>query len=170
MPVHLTIPNHPARQATAVLTMIMTKRRVTKPVFVGGVKVGGDADISVQSMTKTDTRDVKATVRQIHQLEAAGCEIIRSAVPDLEAAKAMAEIKRQIRIPLVADIHFHYQLALECAAGGVDCLRLNPGNLRNEEQVRQVVQAAHARLLPAYGSGEPAAQGRRGAGRRLQRG
>ena len=128
--------------------MTMTKRRVTKPVYVGGVKVGGGADITVQSMTKTDTRDVRATVRQIHELEEAGCEIIRSAVPDMEAAKAMAEIKRQINIPLVADIHFHYQLALECAAGGVDCLRLNPGNLRNEDQVREVVQAAKERNIP----------------------
>ena len=90
----------------------MAKRRVTKPVYVGGVKVGGGADITVQSMTKTDTRDVAATVRQIHQLEEAGCEIIRSAVPDLAAAKAMREIKKQIHIPLIADIHFHYQLQL----------------------------------------------------------
>ena len=128
--------------------MTMSRRRVTKPVYVGGVKVGGGADITVQSLTKTDTRDVKATVRQIHELEEAGCEIIRSAVPDLEAAQAMAEIRKQIRIPLIADIHFHYQLALECAAGGVDCLRLNPGNLRNEDQVRQVVQAAKERNIP----------------------
>ena len=128
--------------------MVMSKRRVTKPVYVGGVKIGGGADVTVQSMTKTDTRDVKATVRQIHELEEAGCEIIRSAVPDMEAAKAMAEIKKQIHIPLVADIHFHYQLALECAAGGVDCLRLNPGNLRNEDQVREVVQAAKERDIP----------------------
>ena len=128
--------------------MTMTKRRVTKPVYVGGVKVGGGADITVQSMTKTDTRDVRATVRQIHELEEAGCEIIRSAVPDMEAAKAMAEIKKRINIPLVADIHFHYQLALECADGGVDCLRLNPGNLRNEDQVREVVQAAKERNIP----------------------
>ena len=128
--------------------MSMTRRRATKPVYVGGVKVGGGADISVQSMTKTDTRDVKATVRQIHQLEEAGCEIIRAAVPDMEAAKAMGEIKKQINIPLIADIHFHYQLALECAAGGVDCLRLNPGNLRNEDQVREVVQAAKERDIP----------------------
>jgi (E)-4-hydroxy-3-methylbut-2-enyl-diphosphate synthase len=117
-------------------------------VYVGGVKVGGGADVTVQSMTKTDTRDVKATVRQIHELEEAGCEIIRSAVPDMEAAKAMAEIKKQISIPLIADIHFHYQLALECAKGGVDCLRLNPGNLRDEEQVKQVVQAAKERDIP----------------------
>ena len=126
----------------------MSKRRPTKPVYVGGVKVGGDADITVQSMTKTDTRDVAATVRQIHELEEAGCEIIRSAVPDMAAAQAMAEIKKQIHIPLVADIHFHYQLALECVKGGVDCLRLNPGNLRNEDQVREVVRAAKERDIP----------------------
>ena len=126
----------------------MNRRRVTKPVNIGGVQVGGGADITVQSMTKTDTRDVAATVRQIHELEEAGCEIIRSAVPDMQAAQAMAEIKKQIRIPLVADIHFHYQLALECAKGGVDCLRLNPGNLRNEDQVREVVKAAKERDIP----------------------
>jgi (E)-4-hydroxy-3-methylbut-2-enyl-diphosphate synthase len=126
----------------------MSKRRATKPVYVGGVKVGGQADITVQSMTKTDTRDVAATVRQIHELEEVGCEIIRSAVPDMAAAQAMAEIKKQIHIPLIADIHFHYQLALECIKGGVDCLRLNPGNLRDEGQVRQVVQAAKERRIP----------------------
>ena len=126
----------------------MMKRRVTKPVYVGGVKVGGGADVTVQSMTKTDTRDVAATVRQIHELEEAGCEIIRSAVPDMEAAVAMREIKKQIHIPLIADIHFHYQLALECADGDVDCLRLNPGNLRNEDQVRQVVEKAKERNIP----------------------
>ncbi len=124
------------------------KRRPSTPVNVGGVKVGGGADITVQSMTKTDTRDVAATVRQIHQLEEAGCEIIRSAVPDMEAAEAMREIKKQIHIPLIADIHFHYRLALECAEGGVDCLRLNPGNLRDEDQVRQVVSAAKDRRIP----------------------
>ena len=126
----------------------MRHRRVTKPVYVGGVKVGGGADITVQSMTKTDTRDVAATVKQIHGLEEVGCEIIRSAVPDMQAAQAMAEIRKQINIPLIADIHFHYQLALECAKGGVDCLRLNPGNLRDEEQVKQVVQAAKERDIP----------------------
>ena len=126
----------------------MNKRRPTRPVYVGGVKVGGDADITVQSMTKTDTRDVAATVRQILELEDEGCEIIRSAVPDMEAAKAIGEIKKQIHIPLIADIHFHYQLALECAKGGVDCLRLNPGNLRDEDQVRQVVRAAKERGIP----------------------
>ncbi len=128
--------------------MAINNRRATKPVYVGGVKVGGGADITVQSMTKTDTRDVAATVRQIHQLEEAGCEIIRSAVPDMEAAEAMAEIKKQIHIPLIADIHFHYKLALECVKGGIDCLRLNPGNLRNESQVREVVAAAKERNIP----------------------
>ncbi len=126
----------------------MNKRRPTKPVYVGGVKIGGGADIAVQSMTKTDTRDVDATVRQINELEEAGCDVIRSAVPDMEAAQAMAEIKKRINIPLIADIHFHYKLALECVKGGVDCLRLNPGNLRDEDQVRTVVRAAKERGIP----------------------
>ena len=126
----------------------MNRRRPTKPVYLGGLKIGGDADVAVQSMTKTDTRDVDATVRQILELEEAGCDVIRSAVPDMEAAKAMGEIKKRINIPLIADIHFHYQLALECVKGGVDCLRLNPGNLRDEDQVRTVVRAAKERGIP----------------------
>ena len=126
----------------------MTNRRVSKPVYVGGVKVGGDAPITVQSMTKTDTRDVSATVKQIKGLEAVGCEIIRCAVPDMEAAKALGEIKRQINIPLVADIHFHYQLALESLNQGVDCLRLNPGNIRDPERVKEVVTVAKEREVP----------------------
>ncbi len=123
-------------------------RRVTKPVWVGDVKVGGDAPISVQSMTKTDTRDVEATVAQIHGLEEVGCEIIRCAVPDMEAAQALGAIKRQVTIPIVADIHFHYQLALEALNQGVDCLRLNPGNIRDAEKVRTVVREAKARQTP----------------------
>ena len=126
----------------------MVHRRVSKPIYVGGVKVGGDATITVQSMTKTDTGDVAATVRQIRELEEAGCDIIRSAVPDMEAAKAIPEIRKQINIPLVADIHFHYQLALECISGGVDMLRLNPGNIRDPDKVRLVVQAAKERHIP----------------------
>ena len=126
----------------------MIKRRVTKALYVGGVKVGGDAPVAVQSMTKTDTRDVAATVRQIKELDEVGCDIIRSAVPDMEAAKAIPEIKKQIGIPLVADIHFHYQLALECIKGGVDMLRLNPGNIRDADKVKQVVQAAKEREIP----------------------
>ena len=126
----------------------MIKRRVTKALYVGGVKVGGGAPVAVQSMTKTDTRDVAATVRQIKELDEVGCDIIRSAVPDMEAAKAIPEIKKQIGIPLVADIHFHYQLALECIKGGVDMLRLNPGNIRDADKVKQVVQAAKEREIP----------------------
>ena len=124
------------------------RRRMTKSVWLGDVKVGGDAPISVQSMTKTDTRDVDATVRQIRELEEVGCEIIRCAVPDMEAARALGAIKRQVGIPVVADIHFHYQLALEALNQGVDCLRLNPGNIRDAERVRQVVREAKARQVP----------------------
>ena len=126
----------------------MIRRRVTKALQVGSVQVGGDAPVSVQSMTKTDTRDVAATVNQIRLLEEAGCEIIRSAVPDMEAAEALADIKRQINIPLVADIHFHYQLALKALESGVDCLRLNPGNIRDREKVETVVKEAKARDIP----------------------
>ena len=152
------------------------KRRPTKPLYVGDVKVGGDAPITVQSMTKTDTRDVKATVEQIKGLQEAGCEIIRCAVPDMEAAKALAEIKGQISIPLVADIHFHYQLALEAIASGVDCLRLNPGNIRDPERVKQVVVDAKERQIPIrigvnFGSLPPVGRiGQRGTTSRLQDG
>ena len=124
------------------------KRRITKQLHIGDVKIGGDAPITVQSMTKTDTRDVAATVEQIRGLEEAGCEIVRAAVPDMEAAKALAPIKKQTRIPLVADIHFHYELALEALRSGVDCLRLNPGNIRDAEKVRTVVREAKAREVP----------------------
>ena len=126
----------------------MGKRRVTKAIYVGDVKIGGDAEIAVQSMTKTDTRDVAATVAQIREVEEAGCDIIRCAVPDMEAAKAIPAIRAQINIPLIADIHFHYRLALESIKGGVDALRLNPGNIRNADQVKQVVQAAKEREIP----------------------
>ena len=122
-------------------------RRISKPVYVGDVKIGGDAPITVQSMTKTDTRDVAATVRQIKELEEVGCEIIRPAVPDMEAAKALGQIKKQVKIPIIADIHFHYQLALEAIRQGVDGLRLNPGNIRDGEKVKQVVQAAKERQI-----------------------
>jgi len=126
----------------------LNKRRITKKINVGQVEVGGNAPITVQSMTKTDTRDIPSTVKQIHQLEEAGCEIIRSAVPDIEAAQALAKIKKQIRIPLVADIHFHYQLAMESLKSGVDCLRLNPGNIRDRNQVETVVREAKIRQVP----------------------
>ncbi len=110
--------------------------------------VGGDAPITVQSMTKTDTRDIATTVEQIKGLEEAGCELIRCAVPDMEAAKALSDIKAQISIPLIADIHFHYQLALEALKSGVDCLRLNPGNIRDRSKVETIVHEARARQVP----------------------
>ena len=123
-------------------------RRISKAVYVGNVKVGGDARVSVQTMTKTDTRDVGATVVQIKQAEDAGCDIIRCAVPDMEAAKALAEIKRQAKIPIVADIHFHYELALQSLNSGVDCLRLNPGNIRDRDKVEAIARAAKERRVP----------------------
>ena len=123
-------------------------RRVTQSLFVGNVKIGGDAAVAVQSMTKTDTRDVKATVEQIKRLEDVGCQIIRCAIPDMEAAKAVTEIKAQINIPLVADIHFHYQLALEVLKNGADCLRLNPGNIRDKDRVKQIAMEAKVRNVP----------------------
>ncbi len=123
-------------------------RRVTQPVSIGDVVVGGNAPISVQSMTKTDTRNVKATVNQIKQLEEAGCEIVRCAVPDLEAAIALKSIKSQSNIPIVADIHFHYELALESLKSGVDCLRLNPGNIRDKEKVKLIVNECRDRRVP----------------------
>src|SRR5512135_1278384 len=107
----------------------MTNRRASRQIHIGSVAVGGSAPISVQSMCNTDTRDVAATVRQIEELQDVGCEIIRVAVPDAEAAAALPGIKRSIKIPLVADIHFDYRLALASIKAGVDALRLNPGNI-----------------------------------------
>ncbi|MBS7299325.1 MAG: flavodoxin-dependent (E)-4-hydroxy-3-methylbut-2-enyl-diphosphate synthase [Eubacteriales bacterium] len=120
------------------------KRQVT----VGGVKIGGNAPISVQSMTNTDTRNVEATVSQIARLTDAGCEIVRVAVPDMEAAKAVAEIKKRISIPLVADIHFDHRLALEVIKGGVDKVRINPGNIGSRENVKAVADACKERNIP----------------------
>ena len=124
------------------------KRRITTPLQIGTVKIGGDAPVTVQSMTKTDTRDVKSTITEIKKLEEVGCEIIRCAVPDLEAASALKDIKKQIRIPLIADIHFHHELALEALKSGVDCLRLNPGNIRDSEKVSLIVEQARALQVP----------------------
>ena len=152
---------------------MLTTRRVSKQINVGNVAVGGDARVTVQSMTKTDTRDVAATVEQIRGLEEAGCDIIRAAVPDMEAAQALAEIKRQISIPLIADIHFHYQLALEALKSGVDCLRLNPGNIRDRGKVEEIVREAKARQVPIrigvnFGSLPPVGKiGGRGVSRHL---
>jgi (E)-4-hydroxy-3-methylbut-2-enyl-diphosphate synthase len=126
----------------------MNPRRISKAVRIGGVTVGGGAPVVVQSMTKTDTRNIAATINQICQLEECGCEIIRVAVPDMEAASALKEIKKGIRLPLVADIHFDYRLALAALKAGVDGLRLNPGNIRDPRQVAAVVQAAKERGVP----------------------
>ena len=123
-------------------------RRITRTVDVGGVKIGGNNPISIQSMCNTDTRDVKATVEQIKKLEDAGCEIIRVAVPDMEAAQAIAQIKEQIKIPLVSDIHFDYRLALECIKNGIDKVRINPGNIGERQRVKLVADAAKANGIP----------------------
>ncbi|PYO22706.1 MAG: 4-hydroxy-3-methylbut-2-en-1-yl diphosphate synthase [Candidatus Rokuibacteriota bacterium] len=126
----------------------MINRRKTRQIQLGNVTVGGGAPITVQSMTKTDTRDVQATLLEIWALEAAGCEIVRCAVPVREAAEKLGEIKRQIRIPLVADIHFNYKLALIALEQGVDGLRLNPGNIGGKKFVMEVVSLAKDRKIP----------------------
>ncbi|MFC2007534.1 flavodoxin-dependent (E)-4-hydroxy-3-methylbut-2-enyl-diphosphate synthase [Chloroflexota bacterium] len=126
----------------------MNQRRVSKSVRIGRVTVGGDASVVVQSMTKTDTRDIKATVTQIKELEDCGCELVRVAVPDAEAARAIAFIKKDISIPLVADIHFDYRLALLSLEAGADGLRLNPGNITESEKVKAVALAARERDVP----------------------
>jgi len=123
-------------------------RKTTKKLRVGELFVGGDAPITVQSMTCTDTRDVTETVEQIKRLEEAGCDIVRIAIPDSEAAQAVKRIKKAIRIPLVADIHFDYRLALECIENGIDKIRINPGNIGERERVRKVVEAARPRGIP----------------------
>ncbi|MEE0409233.1 MAG: flavodoxin-dependent (E)-4-hydroxy-3-methylbut-2-enyl-diphosphate synthase [Clostridia bacterium] len=123
-------------------------RRITRTVDVGGVKIGGGNPVSIQSMCNTDTRDVKSTVEQTKKLCEAGCEIIRVAVPDMEAAQAVGEIKKQIEIPLVSDIHFDYRLALECIKNGIDKVRINPGNIGERERVKLVADAAKANGVP----------------------
>ncbi|HPN54561.1 MAG TPA: flavodoxin-dependent (E)-4-hydroxy-3-methylbut-2-enyl-diphosphate synthase [Candidatus Moranbacteria bacterium] len=120
----------------------------SKVVKVGPYLLGGDNPVRVQSMCDTDTRNVAATVKQILKLEKAGCEIIRVAVPDIVAAKAIGKIKKKIHIPLVADIHFDYKLALECVAQGIDKIRINPGNIGSREKVEAVVKACKAKKIP----------------------
>jgi len=129
-------------------SVFVIQRRKTRQIQLGKIKVGGDAPVTVQSMTKTDTRDVGATVQQIWDLEAAGCEIVRCAVPVREAAEQLGAIKKKIRIPLVADIHFNYKLALIAVEQGVDGLRLNPGNIGARKYVEEVVRAASERKIP----------------------
>lgn len=124
------------------------KRHTTRKVMLGNVPIGGSAPVSVQSMTNTPTQDVAATVAQIHRLEAAGCDIVRVAVPDMAAAEAIADIRSDINIPLVADIHFDHRLAVEAARRGADGLRINPGNIGGKTKVLKVVQTARQRELP----------------------
>lgn len=124
------------------------ERRKTRRINVGSVVIGGGAPISVQTMTKTDTRDIKATVRQIKNIEKAGCDIVRLAVPDGAAADALAIIRRKVEIPLIADIHFDHKLALRAIEAGVDGLRINPGNIGGVAKVREVVKAARERKVP----------------------
>lgn len=122
--------------------------RNTRQVRVGDVAIGGGARVSIQSMCNTDTRDIKSTVAQIHALENAGCELVRVAVPDMEAACAIAGIKKEISIPLVADIHFDYRLALESLKNGIDKVRINPGNIGDIERVKLVADMARERNVP----------------------
>lgn len=126
----------------------LVRRRKTRQVKIGHVAIGGGAPIVVQSMTKTDTRDREATLSQIRRLEQAGCEIVRLAVPDQESVEALGEIKKQASLPLVADIHFDYKLAITSLEKGIDGLRLNPGNIGSKEKVKEVVRAAKANAVP----------------------
>ena len=124
------------------------KRRVSRQIMVGNVPVGGDAPISIQSMTNTETTDVAATANQVRALTRAGADIVRVSVPTMEAAAAFGEIRKEVEVPLVADIHFDYRIALAVADQGADCLRINPGNIGREEKVRAVVDKARENSLP----------------------
>ena len=121
---------------------------MTKKILVGGIPIGGGAPVSIQSMTNTPTDDVEATVQQIRRLAAAGCEIVRVAVPNMSAAKAVGKIKEQIDLPLVVDIHFNYKLALECIEAGADKVRINPGNIGEPQRVKAVAHACARKNIP----------------------
>jgi len=124
------------------------QRRKSRQIHVGSVAVGGDAPVSVQSMTNTETCDVEATVRQINALERAGADIVRVSVPTMDAAEAFGQIRKQVNVPLVSDIHFDYRIALRVAELGADCLRINPGNIGREDRVRAVVDSARDHGIP----------------------
>ena len=126
----------------------MTAREQTRTVRIGNRMIGGGNPIAIQSMCNTKTENVKETVEQIHRLEAAGCEIIRVTVPTMEAARAVKEIKKEISIPLVADIHFDYRMAIAAIENGADKIRINPGNIGSEDRVRAVVDTARAHNVP----------------------
>ncbi len=123
-------------------------RRVSRQISIGNVPVGGNAPVSVQSMTNTDTRDWRATVNQIKRLESAGCEIIRVAVPDEEAVESFEKIKKSIGIPIIADIHFDYRLAIGAMRAGADAIRINPGNIGSVDRVKRVIEVARERQVP----------------------
>jgi (E)-4-hydroxy-3-methylbut-2-enyl-diphosphate synthase len=124
------------------------KRRVSKKIFVGNIAIGGDAPITVQSMTNTDTCDVDSTVSQILSLEKAGADLVRVSIPTMDAAEAFKKIKTRVNIPLITDIHFDYKIALKVAGYGADCLRINPGNIGKEDRIREVVAAAKDNGIP----------------------
>jgi len=126
----------------------MTARRSSRELKIGNVTVGGNAPIAVQSMTKTDTRDVNATANQVKELQECGCEIVRIAVPDRQAVDSIPAIKKNTSLPIIADIHFDYQLALASLQAGIDGIRLNPGNIRDREQIARVVSASKEREIP----------------------
>lgn len=126
----------------------MYKRTETKPIYVGNVKIGEQDKVVIQSMCNTKTKDIKSTVEQIIRLENAGCEIVRVACLDIEDAKAIKEIKKEIHIPIVADIHFDYRIALEAIESGVDKIRINPGNIGSEEKIKAVVEACKNKKIP----------------------
>ena len=126
----------------------MIERKKTRRIYIGDVAIGDGAPVSVQSMTNTKTTDTEATVAQINALQAAGCDIVRLAVPDMEAALNLGNIIKKVNVPLVADIHFDYRLALEAIKQGISALRLNPGNIGGEENVKAVVKAAKERRIP----------------------
>ncbi len=130
------------------MNVYQISRRNTKKIYVGNVAIGGNAPVVVQSMTNTDTRDWRSTVEQIHRLELKGCEIIRVAVPDMEAAEQLRKIKDSINIPLIADIHFDHRLAVAALKAGVDGLRINPGNIGDREKIRKIVDIARDRKVP----------------------
>ena len=124
------------------------KRRVSRQIFVGNVPVGGDAPISVQSMTNTDTCDVASTVAQVLAIADAGADMVRISVPSMEAAEAFRRIREQVTVPLIADIHFDHKIALKVIEYGVDCLRINPGNIGRDSKVRAVIDSARDKGIP----------------------
>lgn len=127
---------------------MLKERRFSRKITLGSVEIGGDAPISIQSMTKTDTRDVNMTVSQVNSLQEAGCDIVRIAVPDIEAAQCFAVIKEKTCLPLVADIHFDYKLALECIKNGADGIRLNPGNISSDSKIFLIIKKAKEKNIP----------------------